>query len=127
MVQEDDGSAALENHGLVNDEIEVKQEPELILMDKDDEAEFERILQDDDDGNDLSNDLTNLSIEYEQSPSEPDGLNVSVEIEFEEVDSFPKPMVCTEMSFQNLKMIRFHTICLMLKRCVSIEIYSKVF
>lgn len=96
LVQQDDGNVDLENHGLVNDEIEVKQEPELILMNEDDAEEFERILQDDDDGSDLSIDLANLSVEYEQSPTEPDELNVSVEIEFEQVDSFPKPMVCTE-------------------------------
>lgn len=92
------------------DYINIKVEPELILMDDQDEEEFGRILQDDactEKGDDLSDDVLNLSIENtdeqlatgatrEQLASEvASTLNESNEIEFENVDSFPKPMACT--------------------------------
>lgn len=90
-----DGAAQGENLGSREDEIDVKQEPELIIMNETDAAEFERILQCGDEDLDISNNLLNLSVEDEPSPTESE-LNDSEEIEFEQVDSFPKPMVCTE-------------------------------
>lgn len=92
------------------DYIEIKVESELILMDDQDEEEFGQILQDDactEKGDDLSDDLLNLSIETNDEELETGAtrerltsevastLNENDEIEFENVDSFPKPMACT--------------------------------
>lgn len=85
-----------ENSGSADDAIEVKQEPELIIMNEDDAAELDRILQDGDEDLDISNNLLNLSVENGSSATELTDLNDSGEVEFEQVDSFPEPMVCTE-------------------------------
>lgn len=94
LAQGGDGNVNSDNFGLAADEIVVKQEPELVIMNETDAAEFDRILQDGEDLN-LSNSLLNLSIENEPSQTESE-LNDSQEVEFEQVDSFPKSMICTE-------------------------------
>lgn len=106
FLQEENGEAAIEN-------IEVKVEPEFIIMDEHDEAELDRILfeesadEQEPISQDLHNDILNLSIDenvevllaqeaeenVEQTTEE---LNESNEIVFEEAETFPQPMNCTE-------------------------------
>lgn len=103
FVQEKNGEAA----------IEVKVEPEFIIVDEHGEAELDRILfeesgdEQESIAQDLHNDILNLSIDenVEVLPAKEEEANVersteelnqSCEIVFQTVGKFPQPMNCNE-------------------------------
>lgn len=84
-------------------DISIKEEEEFIIMDVRDEAEFDRIFDENmnnehkNTDENISGDLLNLSLEAENVEPQIGTTNADEinDIEFEETESFPKPMACT--------------------------------